>query len=217
MEVNDINEAVEYIKKNSPERKFEESIEIAINLKDVDMTNPKNRINEEILLPNGRGKDLKVAIFGSNEMNVKARGNADYIFGPEDISKFADDKKAFKKIVNDVNFFVSEAPLMTNIGKSLGQVLGPRGKMPRPVPPGQDPTALIKNLKNTVKVRSRNSITMHVAVGTRSMDVKKLSENIFAVLNRVTGKLERGSSSIKSIYVKTTMGKSAEIKAGVKK
>uniref|UniRef100_UPI00260C2ED5 50S ribosomal protein L1 n=1 Tax=Thermoplasma sp. TaxID=1973142 RepID=UPI00260C2ED5 len=159
MEVNDVNEAIEYIKKNSPERKFEESVEIAINLKDVDMTNPKNRINEEILLPKGRGKDLKIAIFGSNEMNVKARGTADYIFGPEDISKFADDKKAFKKIVNDVHFFVSEASLMTNIGKSLGQVLGPRGKMPRPVPPGQDPTSLIKNLKNTVKARSRNSVT----------------------------------------------------------
>ncbi|BAB59565.1 ribosomal protein large subunit L1 [Thermoplasma volcanium GSS1] len=214
MDINDISKAVEAVKQSSPQRKFEESVEIAINLKDIDMTNPKNRINEEILLPNGRGKDVKVVIFGSEELKAKAKGVADYIFGPEDISKFAEDKKAFKKIVNDAYFFIAEATLMANIGKSLGQVLGPRGKMPRPIPPGQDPVPLIKALKNTVKARSRNSLTLHVPVGTRSMDTQKISENIMAILNRITGKLERGHSNIKNVYVKTTMGKAVQVGTG---
>jgi len=217
LNINDVKKAVNEVKEKSPQRKFEESVEIAINLKDVDMSNPKNRINEEILLPNGRGKDVKVAVFGSDELKAKARGSADFVFGAEDISKFAEDKKAFKKIVNQAYFFIAEATLMANIGKSLGQVLGPRGKMPRPIPPGQDPAPLIKNLKNTVKARSRNALTFHVPVGTRSMDTDKISENIMAVMNRITGKLERGASNIRSVYVKTTMGNAVEISAGDEK
>ena len=81
---------IEEVKKASPERKFPESIELAINIKEVDLTNPKSRINEEIALPKGRGKDLRVAVFGTEDMKSKAKNSADFIYGPEDLSKFAE-------------------------------------------------------------------------------------------------------------------------------
>lgn len=199
---------------NSKERKFKESVELSINMKDLDLSVPKNRINEEIYLPKGRGKQLKVALIGTEEMQLKVKGVADYIYGPEALNEFGDDKKAFKKVVQDVDFFVAESTLMATIGKSLGQVLGPRGKMPKPVPPGQDPTPIITSLKQTVRARSRDKRTFHVPVGTKEMSDEDLTENISAVLKRIVGKLERGYNNVDSIYVKTTMGKAVKVELG---
>lgn len=214
MASNGLSKIVEEAVKSAKERKFKESIELAINMREVDLSDPKNRVNEEIPLPKGRGKDIKVAIFGSEEMKTKAKGSADYFFGAEDISKFQENKKDFKKIVNSVDYFIAESNLMAGIGKSLGQVLGPRGKIPRPLPPGQDPSALITSLKRTVRARSKDKRTFHVPVGTRDMAPSDVAENINAVLKRITGKLEKGMNNIDSLYVKTTMGKAVKIEAG---
>lgn len=205
-------QAVGEAKKSAKDRKFTESVELAVNLKDIDLADPKNRLNEEISLPKGRGRLEKVAVFGSEEMQQKAKEVADYIYGPEDVSKFAEDKKGFKKVVGDIDFFISEATLMATIGKSLGQVLGPRGKMPRPLPPGQDPTPMANNLKQTVRVRTKDKKTFHVAVGTRDMSDDDIAENIDAVLGRVASRMEKGYGNIDSVYVKTTMGKSVRLK-----
>lgn len=204
--------AVKEAKKISKERKFKESLELAVNLKEVDLADPKNRLNEEIVLPKGRGKQHKVAVFGTEEMKVKAKESADVIYGPEDLTKFADDKKEFKKIASDIDFFISEATLMANIGKSLGQVLGPRAKMPKPLPPGQDPSPLIANLRQTVKARTRDKKTFHVPIGTRDMKDEDLADNVDAILSRLVGKLEKGYNNIASVYVKTTMGKPVRLK-----
>ncbi len=202
---------IEEVKKTSPERKFLESIEIAINIKEVDLTNPKSRINEEISLPKGRGKDLKVAVIGTEEMKSKAKNSADFVYGPEDLSKFAEDKKGFKKLANKIDFFIAESTLMANIGKTLGQVLGPRGKIPRPLPPGQDPAPLIANLKRTVRARSRDRRTFHVPIGTRQMSSEDLAENLTTVIKRIVGKLEKGYGNIDSVYMKTTMGQAVKL------
>ncbi|MEM0155373.1 MAG: 50S ribosomal protein L1 [Thermoplasmataceae archaeon] len=214
MATDGLSKIVEEAVKSAKERKFKESIELAINMREVDLSDPKNRVNEEIPLPKGRGKDIKVAIFGSEEMKSKAKGSADYFFGAEDISKFQENKKDFKKIVNSVDYFIAESNLMAGIGKSLGQVLGPRGKIPRPLPPGQDPNALITSLKRTVRARSKDKRTFHVPVGTRDMSPADVAENISAVIKRITGKLEKGMNNIDSLYVKTTMGKAVKIEAG---
>jgi large subunit ribosomal protein L1 len=207
----DIIKAVTEALKKAPERKFHESVELAINLKDVDLSNPKNRITEEIILPKGRGREVKVGLFGTPEMVQKAKDIADMIIAAEDIPKMAEEKNKAKRDVNQVDFFVAEAPLMAVVGKNLGVILGPRGKMPRPIPPGADPTGIIANLRKTVKVRSKDRRTFHVAVGTRDMKPEDIASNIEAVMTRVRSKLERGLMNIHSVYVKTTMGPSIKL------
>ena len=209
------NSIVEDIKKikESKKRKFEESIEIGINLKDVHMADPTNRINEEIILPAGRGKDIKVGIIASEEMRLKAK-NADFTYSLEDLNNFTDDKKSFKKVVKNIDFFVAESTLMGNIGKNLGIILGPRGKMPKPMAPGQDPTPFIENLKKSVRARSRDKITFHVPVGTRSMSDNDLYTNINTVMKRVISHLDKGKGNIASAYIKSTMGSAVEINVG---
>ena len=202
----DIVDLVKQALEGSKERKFKESVDIAINLKGVDLSQPKYRIEEEILLPKGRGKDVKVGLFGGAEIAAKAKGVADIIIMAEQIEEYADDKRKARKLVGAHNYFVAEAPLMPLIGKRLGPVLGPRGKMPKPIPPGSDPSAMIGSLRKTIKIRSKDRKTFHTMVGTKDMSPEDLSANIRAVVQRVTTKLEQGENNIASIYVKTTMG-----------
>ncbi len=195
----------------APERKFGESVELAFNLKNVDLAIPKNRVDEEVQLPSGRGRIPKVALFAGGELAVKAKGIADVIVSPEQIEELAGDKRAARKLANKMSYFIAEAPLMPTIGRTLGTVLGPRGKMPRPMPPAGDPTGLVKSLKTTIRVRSRDRKTFHTAIGTRAMNPDELTENAWLIIDRVVKKLERGEQNIASIYVKTTMGPSEKV------
>lgn len=202
-----VKEALE----SSKPRKFTESVDLAVNLTDVDLSIPKNRVDDEVLLPMGRGKTVKIAVFGSGELAIKAKKVADLVITPEEIEDLADNKKEAKKIANEHVFFIAEAPLMPTIGKKLGVVLGPRGKMPKPIPPSADPEPLVNNLRKTVRIRSKDKRTFHAPVGTKDMSPEDLAENVDVIMKRLIGKLVRGKMNIQSVYVKTTMGKAVRL------
>lgn len=188
-------------------RKFVQTVDLAVNLKNVDLSVPKNRIEDEVPLPNGRGRSVKIGVFASGELALRARrGGADIVIQPQEMGDYAQDKKRFKKLVDGTDYFLAEAPLMPTIGKTLGVVLGPRGKMPRPIPPTMDPVPLLENLRRTVRVRSKDRRTFHTVVGSEDMPADKIAENIDLVIKRIEGKLEQGRHSIRSVFVKTTMG-----------
>ena len=212
MDQKDVANKVKEALEKAPPRKFSETIELAVNLRDLDMSVPKNRINVEVILPRGRGKLQKIAVIGSGEMVLKARGVADVVIQPDEIESIADDRRAARKLVATVDYFVAEAPLMPTIGKRLGVFLGPPGKMPRPLPPGSDPSGLVENLKKTVRVRSRDKNVIHVPVGTSTMSPEDITANILEIMRRIESKTPRGPGNIASVYVKTTMGPSVRMK-----
>ncbi|MEM4293733.1 MAG: 50S ribosomal protein L1 [Thermoplasmata archaeon] len=202
-----IVDVVKKVLEESPKRKFLESVEIAVNLKNVDLKNQKNKIDEDIILPKGRGKEIKIGVFGTGEFALKAKNaKADRVISPEEIETIASNKRAARKLASEFTFFIAEAPLMITIGKRLGPILAPRGKMPRPLPPSADPGPIIQNLRRTVRVKTKDKPTLHVVVGTREMKAEDIAENIEAVINRITSKLEKGKSNLGSVYIKTTMG-----------
>lgn len=186
-------------------------MDLAITLKNVDLNIPKNRIDEDVILPKGRGKEAKVGVFAQGEGAALARNVADIVIVPDEFEDLQKDKAGFKKMANEMHYFLAEAPLMAQIGRSLGIVLGPRGKMPRPLPPGADPSNMVANLRNTVKVRSKDKKSFHCIIGTEAMSAEDLAENIEAILKRVEAKLEHGRMNVDSIYVKTTMGPSVRV------
>lgn len=206
-------EAVEKIKQASKElnRNFKQTIDVAINLKNIDLSIPKNRIEEDIHLPKGRGKKARIALFASGELAMKSKDVVDLLITPEEIEKFAADKKKFKKIADEYDFFLAEAPLMPIIGKTLGTVLGPRGKMPRPIPPNIDISGMVNNLRDTVRLRSKSNPTFHTIAGTEDMNSEDIAANLEAIIKRLEGILERGRMNIDSIYIKTTMGPAERI------
>lgn len=207
------NVAIEKVLEESKKlnRKFKENVDVVFNLKNIDLEVPKNRIDEEILLPHGRGSKVKIAIFASGELAVKSKKNVDLLIKPEEIEDLSKDKKKFKKIADDHDFFIAEAPLMPTIGKTLGTVLGPRGKMPKPVPPHADVSGMVKNLRNSIKVRSKSNKTFHTVAGNIDMSKEHIAENVDTIIKRVEAALERGRMNIGSVYIKTTMGPSERI------
>ena len=208
---NNIQTAIEEALNSAPERKFTESVEISFNLKDIDLKNPANRIQEEIRLPNGRGKPVKIAMFASGEMATKARAAGIDIIDPSTIEDLGGNRQQARKLANSIDFFLAEIPHMGTVGRFLGVVLGPRGKMPRPVPPALDPGMIAATLKDTAVVRSRDRMTFHSPVGSREQSLDELTDNAFAIWRRVTGKLERGAGNIRSCYVKTSMGPAIKV------
>jgi len=188
------------------DRKFKENIDLVVNLKNIDMNIPKNRVDTEIILPHGRGSEAKIALFASGELAIKSKKHVDLLIKPEEIEDYSKDKKKFKKIADEHDFFISEAPLMPTIGKTLGTVLGPRGKMPKPVPSQTDISGMVKNLRKTVKLRSKSNLTFHTITGNVEMPKEHIAENIDAIINRLENTLEKGRINIASVYIKTTMG-----------
>ena len=203
--------AVQKALESAKKRNFVETVELAINLRDIDLSLPKNRIQEDIVLPKGRGKAVKVTVIGGGELALKAKNVADLVISPEELGAIADNKKQAKKIANDTDYFIAEAPLMAQVGKRLGTVLGPRGKMPKPIAPGADPSAMIENLRKSVTVRSKDHKTFHVPVGTVNMSAEDIAENVDVIMNRVIGHLEKGKHNLDSAYIKTTMGASERL------
>jgi large subunit ribosomal protein L1 len=205
-----IKESLAEVLKEEP-KNFTESIDLAINLKEVDMSLPKNKIDAEVVLPKGRGVDVKVGIFATGDLALKAKNIADFVITPESMDTYFKNKRASVKFINQVNFFLAETSLMPVIGKKLGIYLGPRNKMPKPIPPTLDPAPIVSTLKKTVKVRTKDKKTFHVPIGTVKMSVDDLNENYAAVMKLVTSKLENGVSNIRSVYVKKTMGKAHRV------
>jgi len=203
--------AVKKALEKSKKRNFVETVDISINLKDIDLSVPKNRIQDDVVLPHGRGRLIKVCVIGGNEMVAKAKTVADRVLTADELGKIADDKKLAKKMAAEFDYFIAEATLMPTIGKRLGIVLAPRGKMPKPIQPGADPRPIIETLRKTVSVRSKDRKTFHAPVGTADMTPEQLAENIDSILKRLTTKLERGQMNIGSVYVKTTMGPSERV------
>ena len=196
---------------NNKKRKFTQSVDLAIHLKDVDLKKPENRIDEEIELPKGRGREAKIGVFASGELAFKAKDVADMVVTPEQIKELADDKKKAKEVAETYDFFLAEAPLMPSIGKAIGRIFAPRGKMPKPIPPDADIAALVAKLRNSIRVRSKDRPTFHCFVGREDMGPDDIAENIEAVLQRIEARLERGRMNIKSAHVSTTMGSSARV------
>lgn len=206
-----ISQAIKDALENAPERKFVESVDIAFTIKDVDLKNPNNRIKEEVRLPSGRGKELKIAMFAAGEAATKAKAAGIHVITPQEIEDLGGKKGKAKKVANSYDFFLSEVPHMGLIGRYLGVILGPRGKMPRPVPPTLDPSIIAAGLKSTVIVKSGDKMTFHAAIGTANQSQEELSANAMEIFNRVISKLERGIGNIRSLYIKTSMGPAQRI------
>jgi len=197
--------------KATKKRNFLQTVDLVVNLRNLDMNKPENRIDQEVLLPSGRGKKVKIALFADGELAHQAKKVVDTVIEKDAVSDIAKDKKAGKKLARDHNFFLSQTDMMALIGKSLGPVLGPRGKMPKPVPPSIDIKPLVDRLQRTVRIRTKDRLTFHLPVGTEAMTDDDLAKNVSAVLNSLETKLGGSTHNIRSVLLKKSMGPSVKV------
>ncbi|NLX48464.1 MAG: 50S ribosomal protein L1 [Methanospirillum sp.] len=207
-----ILEAVRTAIESAPERKFSESVDLTVNLKNIDMAQPKNRIDETISLPRGTGRPIRIAVLGKGEITTQAKeAGVDLIIGPEEIERLGGEPREARKIANQYRFFLAETSVMPLVGRWLGVRLGPRGKMPMPIPQGTDIRPIVERLRNSVKVRTKDKKVFSARVGTTAMEPEQIAENIDAILKRVESALEQGAMNVRSVYVKTTMGPAVRV------
>jgi large subunit ribosomal protein L1 len=194
--------------------KFEQSFDVAVNFrkKELDVTKPENRINQELVLPNPLIPPSKVCAFGDGEFAEKAtEAGAERVISKDDIPKIGEEKRERKALAKSYDFFIAAVDSMPLIGRYLGQTLGSRGKMPRPFPPQADLSAIVNQYHRTVRIRMRNTPTFHVKVGHIKMSDREIADNIVAVLNFVQSK--GFSERVGNVVVKTTMGPAIEVSA----
>lgn len=195
----------------APPRNFRESVDIAINLRDLDLNDPNNRVDEGVVLPRGTGQETRIVVFAEGETALRAEDVADDVLDSDELSDLGDDSDAAKDLAGETDFFVAQASMMQDIGRYLGTVLGPRGKMPTPLQPDDDVVEVVERMKNTVQLRSGERRTFHTLVGSAEMAPDDIADNIDVIIRRLEADLEKGPLNIDSIYVKTTMGPSMEV------
>jgi len=198
-------------KEQARETKFTQSVEVMISLKEVDPKKTDLNINEIVYLPHPTSKQARICFIGSGDLAVRAKNaKASLVMDPSQLENFGGSKRDAKKLARSYDFFLADTALMPRIGKVLGQALGPKGKIPTPVPPNSPIEAMINRMRTAVRVRGRGSLGVMAKVGDSKLSEPEIADNIVAVVNAVSKKLPNGDRNIRTIMVKTTMGKPAK-------
>jgi len=199
-------EKLKKAREGSRERKFTQTWDFSINLRNIDLKKPEHRFSIDLVLPEGRGRPSKVVIF-ADTMIDEAKKHADLVITKDDIAAYAGSKKRMKELANNYEWFFGEITMMAHIGKVFGQSLGTRGKMPKPIPPKVPVKPFVERAKSSARIMLKSSPVIHVAVGTDKMTDEQIAKNVNAVFNAVKEKLPKGVNNMKSAYIKLTMGK----------
>lgn len=194
-------------KTGDKERKFRQTVEMYVILKDIDVKKGF-AMNETIQLPKKLSTPTTVCVMAGGDMGIKAKSaNADRVLNGDEISTIAANKREARKFINNYDFFLADTQLMTTVGKVLGQLLGPRGKMPIPVPFNAPIESFLDRFRSSIRVKVKNSLSMSCKIGDESMDDNDLAANAHAILNAIEKKLPSGDRNIRRVMVKTSMGK----------
>jgi large subunit ribosomal protein L1 len=202
----ELKELIEHARKDYKKRNFDQSIDLTIVLKDIDVKKGFS-FNEVVHLPNKPSREATVCVVASGEMGTRARrAEANRIIEVDELDRLGTNKKEAKKLARAYDFFVSDTALMSTVGRSLGQFLGPKGKMPTPIPYGAPIESILNRLRSSVRVRVRNQLNVSTKIGDEKMDDKQLVQNASAILSTIEKKLPQGDKNIRNTFVKFTMG-----------
>ena len=202
-----LTQMVSEAKKGQKQRKFKQTVELIMVFRDIDVKKGF-AINETVQLPRKISHPASVCVVASGDLGLKAKSaNADRVVDGTEVNKVGANKRESRKLINGYDFFLSDTSLMATVGKTLGQFMGPRGKMPTPVPFNAPIDSILERFRSSIRVRLRNSLSLACKIGDETMSDEDLVANANAVIGLVEKKLPSGDKNIKKIMIKTTMGK----------
>ncbi len=210
---NQLLELVKRAREGATNRNFTQSAELTVVLKDID-TKKGFSFNEVIAIPHNSSKKPSVCVIATGDMGSRARNaGVDAIMDPAELDRLGTNRREARKIVRSHDFFLADTAQMATIGRSLGQFLGPKGKMPTPLPYGAPVDSIAARFKKSVRVRSKNQLNVSAKIGDEKMDDKQLAENASAIIVAIEKKLPQGDKNITNAMVKFTMGKASKLSA----
>ena len=213
----DILGLIQESKKSEKDRKFKQALELYIVFKDIDVKKGF-ALNEVIQLPNQMTKPAEVCVMATGDMGLKAKdAKADKVLDNAEIDDLAKNKRETRKLINKYDFFLADTKLMPIVGKSLGQLLGPRGKMPTPVPFNAPIESFLERFRHSIRVRVKNSLSLSCKIGDETMNENDLASNAMTIIHAIEKKLPNGDKNFKKFMIKTTMGKAIKLEQKVRK
>jgi len=201
----EIKKALVELRKNK-ERKFEQSVDLIINLQKYELK--KNQLNLFVAMPHPIGKK-KIAGFIDSKNDL-----IDTI--PKSAFLKYKDAKEVKKLADKYEFFIADAKLMPAVASTFGRVLGPTGKMPSPQmgilmnPDEKSLKDLIEKINRSIKIRNKEP-SVKVKIATEKMNDEDIIENYLAIYNAVLKGLAKGIENVKNLEIKFTMTKPIKI------
>ncbi|MFW9999413.1 MAG: hypothetical protein ACFE9Q_13985 [Candidatus Hodarchaeota archaeon] len=202
-------------------RKFDESIDLIINIKDINLNDPKNRIDKEIILSNEVITTDKpnICVIASDEILLEAQKLGLETLDLDGLINLNNEEKKFKKkFAKKYDYFVVEDKMMRDVARYLARFLGPVGKMPKPFPTGygiitspDDLKVAYDRYKRVIRIQMKKHPIIFTKIGKKSMDQQKLYENLKTVINFIADQMPHKFNNFKSMYLKSTMGKPIKI------
>ncbi len=209
-------EVIKKAKESDKTRKFQQSIEMILVFKDIDVKKGF-AISETIQLPKKMSKAASVCIIATGDLGIKAKNaKADRVMNEAELVQLGKNKRESRKVINKYDFFLADTKLMPTVGKVLGQLLGPRGKMPTPIPFNAPVEALLERFRTSVGVKVKGSLSLSCKIGEESMDDADLAANANTIAAAIEKKLPNGDKNIRKIMIKTTMGKAIRLEQAKK-
>eukprot|EP01088_Endostelium_zonatum_P008584 TRINITY_DN21734_c0_g1_i1.p1 TRINITY_DN21734_c0_g1~~TRINITY_DN21734_c0_g1_i1.p1 ORF type:complete len:227 (-),score=51.87 TRINITY_DN21734_c0_g1_i1:125-769(-) len=191
-------------------RRFLETVELQISLKNYDPSKDK-RFSGTVKLSYEARPKLKICVLGDQVHVDEAKKLGVDALGYEDLEKFNKDQKLVKKLAKKYDAFLASGSIIRQIPKLLGPGLNKAGKFPALIDANTPLPTRINELRSTVKFQLKKVTCMNVAVGNIKMKPDQLEANIRMAVNYLVSLLKKHWQNIKSLYVKSTMGKSYRI------
>ena len=198
-------------------RNFSQSFEVIVNFKDIDLKKPANLFDIFFTLPNITPKQKKVCAFVDTDMVDEAKASCDGFVTLDDFQKYAKDKKLTKQLTKDYDFFIAQENVMPKVATTFGRVLGPRGQMPNPkagaIFSAKTPLKpIVEKFRHTIRTRLLNVPLLQCFVGTESMSDEDVANNASQLMERIVHELPGDVANVRSVYIKTTMGKPVKVR-----
>lgn len=208
-----LKELVKRAREGAGKRNFSQTAELTLVLKDIDVKKGFN-LNEVVVLPHTPSRQATVCVVATGDMGTRARkAGVERVVEPAELDRLGTNKREARKIVRGHDFFLSDTTQMASVGRSLGQFLGPKGKMPTPLPYGAPIENIAGRFRGAVRIKSKNQLNVSTKIGDEKMNDDQLVENASAVIAAVEKKLPQGDKNIRNAMVKFSMGKAAKLTA----
>ena len=210
-------ECITEMRGKTKERKFKQTVELQVALKDYDPQKDK-RFAGTVKLPNIPRPNMKICLIADQKHQDEAKalgygmeGSSIEVTTLDNLKKFNKDKKLIKKWAKKFYLLLATDALVKKIPVVLGPILNRIGRFPAPVTHQEPLDKKLDDVKSSVKWQLKKVTNMNVAVANQEMTDEEVRQNIVMSLNFLSSLLKKGWHNIKSINIKTTMGKSVKI------
>eukprot|EP00389_Voromonas_pontica_P016309 GDKH01025495.1.p1 GENE.GDKH01025495.1~~GDKH01025495.1.p1 ORF type:complete len:218 (-),score=81.41 GDKH01025495.1:252-905(-) len=192
------------------ERKFKESIDLQVNLKNYDAQKDK-RFSGSLRLPNNCRPKMKVGVIADLILEDACKKIGIETMNMDDLKKLNKNKKLVKKLADKYDAFLASQPLIPQIPRLLGPGLNKAGKFPTVITHADKITEKVDELKAQVKFQLKKVLCMGVAIGHVGMTDEQVRQNATLSINFLVSLLKKNWNNVKTLHVKSTMGKSHRI------